>query len=253
MKPESNAPVLLRGREITRRWGGLVAVDRVSIELERGSVHAVIGTNGAGKSTLINILSGEIPPSGGSVELLGQDVTRWTQPKRARAGLGRSYQRNTIYPTFSVFENCRLAAQARTQKPWRWWSDAQRCEASTAAAHDAATRAGLNDLLERPAGLLSHGQKRQLEIAMCLATAPEVLLLDEPLAGMGAEETERMLALLGELRAEHAILLVEHDMDAVFRIADRITVMVNGCVIASDVPAAIRTNPQVLTAYLGDH
>jgi branched-chain amino acid transport system ATP-binding protein len=253
MKPEANRGVLLRGRDITRRWGGLVAVDRVSIELERGSVHAVIGTNGAGKSTLINILSGEIPPSGGSVELLGQDVTRWAQPKRARAGLGRSYQRNTIYPTFSVFENCRLAAQARTQKPWRWWSDAQRCEASTAAARDAAARAGLNELLERPAGLLSHGQKRQLEIAMCLATAPEVLLLDEPLAGMGAEETERMLALLDQLRARHAILLVEHDMDAVFRIADRITVMVNGCVIASDVPAAIRTNPQVLTAYLGDH
>jgi branched-chain amino acid transport system ATP-binding protein len=253
MKPESNAPVLLRGREITRRWGGLVAVDRVSIELERGSVHAVIGTNGAGKSTLINILSGEIPPSGGSVELLGQDVTRWAQPKRARAGLGRSYQRNTIYPSFSVFENCRLAAQARTQRPWRWWSDAQRCEASTAAAHDAAARAGLNELLERPAGLLSHGQKRQLEIAMCLATAPEVLLLDEPLAGMGAEETERMLALLEQLRPGHAILLVEHDMDAVFRIADRITVMVNGRVIASDTPAAIRTNPQVQTAYLGDH
>src|SRR3990167_6406296 len=241
MKPEVNAGVLLRGREITRRWGGLVAVDRVSIELERGSVHAVIGTNGAGKSTLINILSGEIPPSGGSVELLGEDVTRWTQPKRARAGLGRSYQRNTIYPTFTVFENCRLAAQARAQKPWRWWQDAQRCETSTAAARQAATKAGLDALLERPAGLLSHGQKRQLEIAMCLATAPEVLLLDEPLAGMGAEETERMLALLGELRADHAILLVEHDMDAVFRIADRITVMVNGCVIASDTPAAIRT------------
>jgi branched-chain amino acid transport system ATP-binding protein len=253
MKPEANGNVLLRGRDITRRWGGLVAVDRVSIELERGSVHAVIGTNGAGKSTLINILSGEIPPSGGRVELLGQDVTRWAQPRRARAGLGRSYQRNTIYPSFTVFENCRLAAQARTQKPWRWWSDAQRCEASTAAARQASTKAGLDDLLERPAGLLSHGQKRQLEIAMCLATAPEVLLLDEPLAGMGAEETERMLALLGELRAEHAILLVEHDMDAVFRIADRITVMVNGCVIASDVPAAIRTHPQVLTAYLGDH
>ena len=252
MKPEANG-VLLRGRDITRRWGGLVAVDRVSIELERGSVHAVIGTNGAGKSTLINILSGEIPPSDGSVELLGEDVTGWTQPKRARAGLGRSYQRNTIYPTFTVFENCRLAAQARTQKPWRWWQDAQRCEASTAAARQAATKAGLDALLERPAGLLSHGQKRQLEIAMCLATAPEVLLLDEPLAGMGAEETERMLALLGELRADHAILLVEHDMDAVFRIADRITVMVNGAVIASDTPAAIRTNPQVQTAYLGDH
>jgi branched-chain amino acid transport system ATP-binding protein len=251
MKPEINGGVLLRGRDITRRWGGLVAVDKVSIELERGSVHAVIGTNGAGKSTLINILSGEIPPSGGSVELLGQDVTRWTQPKRARAGLGRSYQRNTIYPSFTVFENCRLAAQAAVQKPWAWWQDAQACDASVKAAREAAAKAGLDALLERSAGLLSHGQKRQLEIAMCLATAPEVLLLDEPLAGMGAEETERMLALLGELRAEHAILLVEHDMDAVFRIADRITVMVNGCVIASDTPDAIRTNPQVQSAYLG--
>ena len=253
MPPESPAPVLLRGRDITRRWGGLVAVDRVGIELERGSVHAVIGTNGAGKSTLINILSGEIAPSGGSVELLGQDVTSWAQPRRARAGLGRSYQRNTIYPTFSVFENCRLAAQARTQQPWVWWLDARRCAASTAAAHDAATRAGLTALLERPAGLLSHGQKRQLEIAMCLATAPQVLLLDEPLAGMGAEETERMLALLEQLRAGHAILLVEHDMDAVFRIADRITVMVNGAVIASDTPAAVRASPQVQSAYLGGH
>jgi branched-chain amino acid transport system ATP-binding protein len=249
----SQSEVLLRGREITRRWGGLVAVDRVSIELERGQVHAVIGTNGAGKSTLINILSGEIPPSDGQVELLGQDVTSWTQPKRARAGLGRSYQRNTIYPSFSVFENCRLAAQARTQKPWSWWRDAQRCEASTAAAHAAATRAGLDDLLDRSAGLLSHGQKRQLEIAMCLATGPEVLLLDEPLAGMGAEETERMLALLADLKGAHAILLVEHDMDAVFRIADCITVMVNGAVIASGTPDFVRNSAEVRTAYLGGH
>ena len=193
--------VLLRGTGITRRWGGLVAVDRVSIELARGAVHAVIGTNGAGKSTLINILSGEIAPSSGHVELLGQDITAWTQPRRARAGLGRSYQRNTIYPSFTVFENCRLAAQAQTQKPWRWWQDAQACQASTGTAREVAARAGLNELLDRPAGLLSHGQKRQLEIAMCLATAPQVLLLDEPLAGMGAEETERMLALLNDLRA----------------------------------------------------
>jgi branched-chain amino acid transport system ATP-binding protein len=245
--------ILLRGLGITRRWGGLTAVNKVSVELQRGQVHAVIGTNGAGKSTLINILSGEIPPSEGSVELLGRDVTRWTQPKRARAGLGRSYQRNTIYPTFTVQENCRLAAQAGTQKPWHWWQNAQTCEASTAAAHAAAHRAGLDDFLEREAGLLSHGQKRQLEIAMCLATEPEVLLLDEPLAGMGAEETERMLALLDELRAGHAILLVEHDMDAVFRIADRITVMVNGSVIASDAPGSIRSNAAVQAAYLGDH
>jgi branched-chain amino acid transport system ATP-binding protein len=245
------AEVLLRGCDITRRWGGLVAVDRVSIELARGTVHAVIGTNGAGKSTLINILSGEIAPSSGQVELLGQDVTAWSQPRRARAGLGRSYQRNTIYPTFTVFENCRLAAQARTQKAWALWTDARRCAASTGAAHAAAARAGLADVLERPAGLLSHGQKRQLEIAMCLATAPEVLLLDEPLAGMGAEETDRMLELLADLRAGHAILLVEHDMDAVFRIADRITVMVNGAVIASDTPVAVRASPLVQAAYLG--
>ncbi len=247
------ADVLLRAHEITRRWGGLLAVDRVSVELEHGAVHAVIGTNGAGKSTLINILSGEIPPSGGRVELLGQDVTSWTQPRRARAGLGRSYQRNTIFPSFTVLENCRLAAQARTQKPWRWWQDAQRCPASMAVAQQVALRAGLADVLQREAGLLSHGQKRQLEIAMCLATEPQVLLLDEPLAGMGAEETDRMLELLAELRAGHAILLVEHDMDAVFRIADRITVMVNGAVIASDTPQAVRANPDVQAAYLGGH
>jgi len=247
----SRSEILLRCREITHRWGGLVAVDRVSLELERGSVHAVIGTNGAGKSTLIDILSGEIASAAGQVELLGQDVTGWSQPRRASAGLGRSYQRTTIYPSFTVLENCRLAAQARAQKPWAWWRDAQRCKASIGEARNAAQRAGLEDLLDRYAGLLSHGQKRQLEIALCLATKPRVLLLDEPLAGMGAEETEGMLNLLGELKADHAILLVEHDMDAVFRIADRITVMVNGAVIASDTPQAVRANPEVQLAYLG--
>ena len=245
--------VLLSGRNITRRWGGLVALNSVSVALQRGSVHAVIGTNGAGKSTLVNILSGEIAPSSGTVELLGQDVTTWQQPRRARAGLGRSYQRNTIYPTFSVFENCRLAAQATRQLPWKWWQSAQHCEHSCAIAEAVLARCGLVEWRDRLAGLLSHGQKRQLEIAMCLATRPQVLLLDEPLAGMGAEETERMLALLDELKAEHAILLVEHDMDAVFRIADCITVMVNGTVMASDTPTAIRNNPQVQTAYLGGH
>ena len=247
----SPSEVLLRGRDITRRWGGLVAVNKVSLELEQGTVHAVIGTNGAGKSTLINILSGELPASEGAVELLGQDVTHWTQPHRAKAGLGRSYQRNTIFPTFTVQENCRLSAQARTPKPWLWWQSAAHCEASLGAAHDAAARAGLLDVMDRPAGLLSHGQKRQLEIAMCLATAPQVLLLDEPLAGMGAEETERMLALLQGLKSKHAILLVEHDMDAVFRVADCITVMVNGGVIASGSPDFVRNSAEVQAAYLG--
>ena len=249
----SSSEVLLRGHALTRRWGGLVALDRVSLELERGSVHAVIGTNGAGKSTLINLLSGETPPSDGTVELMGEDVTGWPQPRRARAGLGRSYQRNTIYPGFTVLENCRLAAQARRQQPWAWWRDATANDATMTAAREAAARAGLADLVNRVAGLLSHGKKRQLEIAMCLATAPEVLLLDEPLAGMGAEETERMLALLAELKTGHAILLVEHDMDAVFRIADRITVMVNGAVIASGTPDEVRCNADVQAAYLGGH
>jgi branched-chain amino acid transport system ATP-binding protein len=255
-RPEASTQggdALLRGRSLTRRWGGLVAVNEVSLDLQRGELHAVIGTNGAGKSTLINILSGEIPPSAGTVELLGQDVTAWSQPRRSQAGLGRSYQRTTIYPSFTVLENCRLAAQARTPKPWHWWQDAGRCEASLGAARAAAASAGLTDRLDRPAGLLSHGQKRQLEIAMCLATAPQVLLLDEPLAGMGAEETERMLALLQSLKADHAILLVEHDMDAVFRVADRITVMVNGAVIASGTPDEVRNSADVQAAYLGGH
>ncbi len=249
----ADTDILLRGKHISRRWGGLLALNDVSIDVARGTVHAVIGTNGAGKSTLVNILSGEIPPSGGTVELLGQDVTNWTQPRRARAGLGRSYQRNTIYPSFSVLENCRLAAQASAQKPWAIWQDARRCPASSAAALAAAERAGLSDVLEREAGLLSHGQKRQLEIAMCLATAPQVLLLDEPLAGMGAEETERMLALLQSLKGTHAILLIEHDMDAVFRVADCITVMVNGGVIASGSPDFVRNSAEVRVAYLGEH
>ncbi len=247
------AETLLKGSSITQRWGGLVAVNQVSIALERGTVHAVIGTNGAGKSTLINILSGEFPPTEGKIELLGQEATHWSQAKRARQGLGRSYQRNTIFPDFTVFENCRLAAQAQVQRPWVWWNDAQKCKQRVEAANRALALAGLTDVKERFAGLLSHGQKRQLEIAMCLAIQPEVLLLDEPLAGMGAEETDRMLRLLDNLKLGHAILLVEHDMDAVFRIADRITVMVNGSVIASDTPDQIRINPDVQTAYLVGH
>jgi branched-chain amino acid transport system ATP-binding protein len=243
---------LLRARDLTRRFGGLVAVDRVSLDLHRGSVHAVIGTNGAGKSTLINVLAGELPASSGAVELRGADITRWPQPRRARAGIGRSYQRTTLFMQFSVLENCRLAAQAHHQKPWSLWTPAATCAVAAPAARAAAARAGLADVLDTPAFALSHGQRRQLEIAMCLATGPEVLLLDEPLAGMGAEETDRMLALLAELRAGHAIALVEHDMDAVFRIADVITVMVNGAVLASGAPQAVRANPDVQAAYLGE-
>jgi branched-chain amino acid transport system ATP-binding protein len=244
---------LLAAKNVSRHFGGLRAVDDVSLSVDRGEIHAVIGTNGAGKSTLLNVLCGEIAPTSGRVELTGRDVTRWSQPRRAQSGLGRSYQRTTIFPNFTVRENCRLSAQARWQRPWDWFTPATQCDASTTAADSALKRAGIESLAEEIAATLSHGAKRQLEIAMCLATAPQILLLDEPLAGMGAEETERMLALLNELKASHAILLVEHDMDAVFRVSDRITVMVNGRVLASGTPTAIRANAEVQEAYLGAH
>ena len=246
------AEILLEAIDVSRRFGGLLAVDRASLTLARGEVHALIGTNGAGKSTLVNVLSGEIAATGGRVRLAGRDVTRWPQPRRARAGLGRSYQRTTIFPRATVFENCRLTAQGHYQRAFDLWSHATRCRDSTRIAEQAIERAALVAQAHRIAGTLSHGQKRQLEIAMCLATAPDVLLLDEPLAGMGPEETERMLALLASLAPGHAILLVEHDMDAVFRIAGRITVMVNGTVIATGEPDAIRANAVVQAAYLGE-
>jgi branched-chain amino acid transport system ATP-binding protein len=244
---------LLAAKNISRHFGGLRAVDDVSLTVERGEIHAVIGTNGAGKSTLINVLCGEIEPTFGRVELMDRDVTRWTQPRRAQAGLGRSYQRTTIFPNFTVRENCRLSAQAKLQKPWAWLTPAVRCDLSASAAQNALQRTGLASLADAVATTLSHGAKRQLEIAMCLATAPQILLLDEPLAGMDSEETERMLELLNELKVSHAILLIEHDMDAVFRVSDRITVMVNGRVLASDTPQAIRANAEVQEAYLGAH
>ncbi len=245
--------VVLACEHLTRRFGGLTAVNDVSLEWRLDEIHAVIGTNGAGKSTLINMLSGEIAASDGRIVLRGDDVTRWSQPRRALAGIGRSYQRTTIFPEFSVFENARLCAQAARPRPWALWEAAGACPHATGVAREAIAAAGLAEFAHRPAGSLSHGGKRQLEIAMCLATQPQVLLLDEPLAGMGAEETDRMLGLLEGLKARHAVLLVEHDMDAVFRVADRITVMVNGEVIASDTPARIRDNAQVRIAYLGDH
>jgi branched-chain amino acid transport system ATP-binding protein len=243
--------VLLRCEDLSRRFGGLTAVSRLTLELRRGEVHAVIGTNGAGKSTLINMLSGEIPSSEGRVWLGAQDITAWSQPRRARAGVGRSYQRTTIFPEFSVLENCRLCAQAAHARPLALWQAAEHCAVSGEIARQALHAAGLADAAQRPAGSLSHGGKRQLEIAMCLSTRPKVLLLDEPLAGMGAEETDRMLQVLQGLKAGHAILLVEHDMDAVFRVAERITVMVNGEMLASDTPQAIRAHPEVQSAYLG--
>lgn len=243
--------ILLSAQNITRRFGGLMAINKVSLELKRGAVHAVIGTNGAGKSTLVSVLSGELAPNEGTIFMNQENITAWPQPKRARAGMGRSYQRTTIFPSLTVHENCRLTAQANYQHFWSW-TPYSHCAKSNAAADRALELAGLSQFRDQVAGLLSHGGKRQLEIAMSLSTHPSVLLLDEPLAGMGSEETDRMLNLLDSLKSEHAILLVEHDMDAVFRISDEITVMVNGTVIAHGLPDEIKADPHVQTAYLGE-
>ena len=247
----TSSMLCLKAEKVTRRWGGLIAVNEVNLDLFLGEIHVVIGTNGAGKSTLINLLSGEIPLSSGKVELLGIDVTDMPQPTRAQMGLGKSYQKNTIFPEITVLENVRLSAQTKLQKPWNFWQNAHQCKFSNEYALYIAEKTGLTKVLATQAGFLSHGQKRQLEVAMCLATNPKVLLLDEPLAGIGADETDRMLNFLMELRHEHAMMLVEHDMDAVFKVADVITVMVNGSVIARGTPDEVKNNPEVQSAYLG--
>ena len=244
--------ILLSAKNLTKRFGGLTAVNEVSIDLQRRQIHAVIGPNGAGKSTLTNLLSGDLPPTSGSVQLGSQDITGWSPEKISRQGLGRSYQKTNIFLPFTVWDNVRLAAQSREPHALRWLSRATDFIAVNACAERALLLSGLENRKNAIAGTVSHGEQRQLEIAMTLATEPQVLLLDEPLAGMGALEAERMVALLLRLKAEHGILLVEHDMDAVFALADRLTVMVNGQVIASGTPAAIRADAGVQAAYLGE-
>ncbi|HKA44110.1 MAG TPA: ABC transporter ATP-binding protein [Burkholderiales bacterium] len=237
---------------LTRYFGGLAAVDGVSIACERGRVHAIIGPNGAGKSTLVNMLSGDLVPSSGRVTLRGADITGVAAHRISRLGIGRSYQKTNIFLPFTAFENCRLAAQSRLASSMRFFRPARAYRTLAEAAERALAAAGLDARGDMPAAALSHGEQRQLEIAMTLATEPEVLLLDEPLAGMGADESARMVELLRGLRASHAILLVEHDMDAVFSLADRLTVMVNGAVLAGGSAEEIRANPAVQEAYLGE-
>ena len=254
------AEVLLSAQKVTKRFGGLAAVNGVSVDLWRGKIHAVIGPNGAGKSTLTNLLSGDLPPSAGQIMLAGRDITGWTPERISRQGLGRSYQKTNIFLPLTVHENVRLAAQSRdAQQPWnplRWWQDTRsdtiKNRATSARLESAIELSGLKDRRMAIAGAMSHGEQRQLEIAMTLATEPQVLLLDEPLAGMGVAEAERMVELLQRLKPAHAMMLVEHDMDAVFALADRLTVMVNGEVIAHGTPPEVRADATVQAAYLGE-
>jgi branched-chain amino acid transport system ATP-binding protein len=242
---------VLEATGLTRRFGGLAACDGVAIALERGQLHALLGPNGAGKSTLINLLSGDLAPSAGSIRFKGREIAGLAPERRSRMGIGRSYQKTNIFPGFTVLENARLAAQSRDPRPYAIFANAARDDGALGRARRGLDLAGLGEGVDRIAGALSHGEQRQLEIAMVLATEPEVLLLDEPLAGMGVEESARMVALLKRLAGEHAILLVEHDMDAVFALADTITVMVNGQVLESGAPARIRASAEVQRAYLG--
>jgi len=241
------AEAILAARGLSRRFGGLTAVRDVTLDLRPGEIHAVIGPNGAGKTTLVNLLSGELAPSAGSILFEGHEIAGMSAPAIAQRGIARSYQRVNVFPDFSAFENCRLAAQSRVTSSLRL---ARSRRDLAEKAREMLGLVGLEDT-RRPASAMSHGERRQLEIAMTLAMSPKVLLLDEPLAGMGIEESRRMTDLIRGLAANHAVLLVEHDMDAVFSVAQILTVMVDGAVLASGDPESVRRNRAVQDAYLG--
>jgi branched-chain amino acid transport system ATP-binding protein len=239
---------MMCARGLSRRFGGLLAVDQVSLSLQPGTLHAVIGPNGAGKSTLVNLLSGELPLSGGSVRLDGSDISAWPAWRRAKAGVARTFQRTNLMRDMTVMENVRLSAQARSSIGLL---ASALNENLVQAALATLRRTGLVDLHDVVAGTLSHGQARLLEMAMALAGNPVVLLLDEPLAGLGSEETVPVADLLRDVARDHAVLLVEHDMDVVFAVADIVTVMVDGRVLAAGTPNQVRASASVRDAYLG--
>ena len=243
---------ILQVRNLTKHFGGLSAVADISLEIVPGELHAIIGPNGAGKSTLINLLSGELRASSGQILFHGGDIGQLAPEHRSRLGIGRSFQKTNIFPSFTALENCRLAAQSRQPRPLAWMRDALNDRSVMGEAKSALAAVGLSERAGDLAFTLSHGEQRQLEIAMCLATEPQLLLLDEPLAGMGAEESLRMIELIKKLAATHAILLVEHDMDAVFQLAQVLTVMVDGRLLASGTPEQIRADREVQAAYLGE-
>jgi len=243
---------LLAVEGLVKRFGGLTATDRVDLTVEPGEIHAVIGPNGAGKTTLINQLSGELRCDAGSIRFDGKDVTVDRVDQRALAGIGRSYQITSVFPEFSVLVNVMLGVQAQTGHSFSFWRPAASETALITRAQEALAHVGLSDRADALVGALAHGERRQLEMAMTLATQPKLLLLDEPMAGMSLAESERLVAFLASLKGRYGVLLVEHDMDAVFKLADRITVLVYGRVIACGSAAQIRANPEVRAAYLGE-
>jgi branched-chain amino acid transport system ATP-binding protein len=246
------AEPLLRVENLVRRFGGIVATDNLSLDVAKGELHAIIGPNGAGKTTLISQLTGQLQPNSGSIRFADRDITRLPAYRRSALGLARSFQITSLLPDFTAADNVALAAQAHDGHSFYFWSDARKEKTLRDAALAALARVGLERRADTVVSQLSHGEQRELELAVALATKPQLLLLDEPMAGLGSTESARMVQLLQELRREVTIVLVEHDMEAVFALADRITVLVYGRVIASDAPAAIRQNEEVKRAYLGD-
>ena len=246
------AEALLEIEGLQKHFGGVVATDKVCFSIARGEVHALIGPNGAGKTTLIAQISGSLAPDAGRIVFDRADITFTPQSARVRAGLARSYQVTSIFRRFSVGDNIALAVQARSGSSLAFWRPVALEAALTEEARRIATEIGLLDRFDVVAGNLAHGEQRSLEVGLALATSPKLVLLDEPMAGMGPEESQHMIELVGRIRARVTVLLVEHDMDAVFRLADRISVLMNGAIIATGTPGEIRANDEVRRAYLGD-
>jgi branched-chain amino acid transport system ATP-binding protein len=245
------ADALLRIDGLTKRFGGVIASDGITLAIPRGELHAIIGPNGAGKSTLIGQLTGEIAPDSGRIQFADRDITALPMHRRSALGLARSFQITSLFLDFTALDNVALAVQAHAGHSFQFWRNARTDPALREPARAVLAQVGLAHRPETLCANLSHGEHRQLEIAMALATRPSMLLLDEPMAGMGPDESVRMVQMLKELKKTLTILLIEHDMEAVFALADRITVLVYGRVIASDTPAAIRANAEVRKAYLG--
>jgi branched-chain amino acid transport system ATP-binding protein len=243
---------MLEVRALSKNFGALRATDNIDFEVAAGETHAVIGPNGAGKTTFISQLAGNLRPDSGSVRFAGADITNLSAPRRARMGLARSFQITSVYPEFSALDNVALAVQAHSGHSFRFWRAARGDPSLVEPAKKVLDEVGLSSRMNVLAANLAHGEQRELEVAMALATGPRLLLLDEPMAGMGTEESQRMIALLQKLKQTKTIILVEHDMDAVFRLADRISVLVYGRVIATDVPGKIKMNEEVRKAYLGE-
>ena len=243
---------MLELRRVSKRFVGVVATDDVTLEVKTGEVHALIGPNGAGKTTLISQISGTLPSDRGEIRFDGRDITHARPHERVKLGLARSYQITSIFRRFTVLDNLALAVQARSGSSFSFWRPVSRETALTDEARSIAEEVGLQERRNALAATLAHGEQRTLEVGLALATRPKLVLLDEPLAGMGPEEAQRMIALIDRIRSHVTVLLVEHDMDAVFRLANRISVLVNGRLIASGAPETIKADEQVRKAYLGD-